>query len=521
MAASNINATALAAALVTEPTSFVQWLPILPVALCLVAGSVLMMMRAHTRRHPFIALPTLALLVIIDAALLFHVATQGPLTVMMGRWVAPFGIAFTVDVTGALFALSSAIVALAGGIYALVDINTSGRRYGFFPFLLVLMAGVSGAFLTGDLFNLYVWFEVLLISSFGMLILGSEREQIDGALKYAILNLIATTLFLITVGLLYSTFGTLNMADIARKADGLRSTAPMMTLATLFTLAFAMKAAAFPVNFWLPASYHTPRIVVSALFGALLTKVGIYSLIRVVVMLMPVESEKLSFVLAILAAATMVLGALGAIAQADTRKLLGFIVISGIGYMLAGIAIGGMQGISATIFYALHSMLLMAALYFVIGIAGRLGGTFALHGLAGLYRRAPAFSFLSLALFFAASGLPPFSGFWPKAMLLKAALDIGAWWLAGSILVAGFLTTIAMARVFLLAYWRMEPTADSAENQTTLSRLAMAPIVILTALIVWFGLFPDPLIRLSQDAATGLLDPTAYITSVFPKEIKP
>jgi len=521
MAASDINATALAAATVTEPTTFAQWLPILPVALCLVASAVLMMMRERTKKHPYVALPALGLLVLTDAALLFHVAIHGPITVMMGRWLPPFGIAFTVDVTGALFALTSAIVALAGGVYALGDINTSGRRYGFFPFLLALMAGVSGAFLTGDIFNLYVWFEVLLISSFGMLILGSEREQIDGALKYAILNLIATTLFLITVGFLYSIFGTLNMADIARKANGLRDTAPLMTLATLFTLAFAMKAAAFPVNFWLPASYHTPRIVVSALFAALLTKVGIYSLIRVVVMLLPVEREQLSLLLGIVACATMVLGALGALAQADTRKLLGFIVISGIGYMLAGIAIGGVQGMSATIFYSLHSMLLMAALYLVIGQAGRMGGSFALHGLAGLYRTAPAFSFLSLGLFFAASGLPPFSGFWPKAMLLKAALDIGAWWLAGGILLAGFFTTIAMARVFLLAYWRAEPSEQPGEKQPALSRTAMAPLVLLTALIVWFGLFPEPLIRLSQDAASGLLDPSAYITSVFPQEHTP
>jgi multicomponent Na+:H+ antiporter subunit D len=521
MAASPINPDAISAAMVAGPTTWVQWLPILPVVLCLMGGAVLLMMREKTRRHAVIALAVLSLLVVLDAMLLFHVATTGPLTVMMGRWVAPFGIAFTVDITGALFALSSAIVALAGGVYALGDINISARRYGFFPFLLVLMAGVSGAFLTGDLFNLYVWFEVLLISSFGMLILGSEREQIDGALKYAILNLIATTLFLLSVGFVYATFGTLNMADIARKANDLRDTAPLLTIASLFTLAFAMKAAAFPVNFWLPASYHTPRIVVSALFAALLTKVGIYSLIRVVVMLLPVERESLSLTLGIVAAATMVLGALGALAQSDTRKMLGFIVISGIGSMLAGIAIGGLQGVSATIFYALHSIMLMAALYFVIGQAGRIVGSFSLHGLAGIYSAAPTFSFVSLALFFAASGLPPFSGFWPKVMLLKAALDIGAWWLAGSILLAGLITTLALARVFLLAYWRSEPQMAAAEHRASIARSTIVPILLLTALVVWFGVFPDRLISLSQDAATGLLDPDGYIASVFPKEIAP
>ena len=187
---------------------------------------------------------------------------------------------------------------MPASLYALSDIDAGGRRFGFFPFLMFLMAGVTGAFLTGDIFNLYVWFEVLLISSFGLLVLGSEREQIDGAMKYAVLNLIGTTLFLIAVGYLYAIFGTLNMADIALKAAGLRDTAPLMTLAALFLLAFAMKAAAFPVNFWLPASYHTPRIVVSALFAGLLTKVGIYALIRVMVMLLPVEREALSLMIA-------------------------------------------------------------------------------------------------------------------------------------------------------------------------------------------------------------------------------
>ncbi len=166
----------------------------------------------------------------------------------------------------------------------------------------------------------------------------------------------------------------------------------------------------------------------------------------------------------------MILGALGALAQPDIRRFLGFVVVSGIGYMLAGIAIGGESGVSAAIFYALHSIVLMTALYLVAGIAARLGRGFSLNGLAGLYAQVPAFAFLSLALFFAGSGLPPFSGFWPKALLVKAALDIGAWWLAAAILVAGFVTTIAFGRVFLLAYWRPAPPQRKAPPSPRPSR---------------------------------------------------
>ena len=514
MAAPSSTPVDLSAALVLAPTTFADWLVVLPIALMIGAGAVLMMIRHRIRLHGTIAICALGALVVLDAALLLKVWSGGPVTMVMGRWLPPFGIAFTVDLFGAAMALAAAVAALAGGIYALRDIDSAGRRYGFYPFLLLLMAGVTGAFLTGDIFNLYVWFEVLLISSFGLLILGSEREQIDGALKYAILNLLGTTLFLIAVGSLYAIFGTLNMADIAEKAAGHRGSAPTVTLGALFILAFAMKAAAFPVNFWLPASYHTPRIVVSALFGGLLTKVGIYALIRVMVMLFPVEREELSLVIAVSAVLTMLLGALGALAQTDLRRMVGFLVIAGIGNMMAGVAIGSQPGISGAILYAVHSIMAMTALYLVAGEAARLGGSFSLATLGGLYVRAPWFSAASLVLFLAVAGLPPFLGLWPKIALVKAALDIGAWWLAGAILVSAFLITLALGRVFLLAYWRPQAGAMPVTGRPGMA--IVLPIGGLTAFVVLFGLFPESLIALTQAAAEGLADPSAYIRSVFP-----
>ena len=523
MAAPTTTPADYAAAYVMEPMTAAHWLAVTPMALCIAFGAILMMIRHRTHWHPPVALTGLALLVLNDVMLLMKVLADGPLTMMMGRWLPPFGIAITVDLTGALLALAAAIVALCGALYAHVEINNSGRRYGFYPLLMLLMAGVSGAFLTGDIFNLYVWFEVLLISSFGLLILGSEREQIDGALKYAVLNLMATTLFLIGVAYLYGIFGTLNMADIAMKVPDYAGTAPLMTLSALFVLAFSMKAAAFPVNFWLPASYHTPRVVVSALFAGLLTKVGVYALLRVMVMLFPVEREALSLVIAVVAALTMVLGAMGALAQNDIRRFLGFVVIAGIGNMMAGVAIGSNLAVGAAIFYALHSILLMTALYLVAGEIARIGGHYRLDRVAGLWAVAPLFGALTLALFFAASGLPPFSGFWPKALLVKASIDIGAWWLAASVLISGFLTTIAFGRVFLFAFWRPATVEEEPEQTAAPAiprgarRWRMAPIIILTGFVVWFGLFPDSLIVISQDAASGLLDPTTYIRSVFPE----
>jgi multicomponent Na+:H+ antiporter subunit D len=378
---------------------------------------------------------------------------------------------------------------------------------------MLMMAGVNGAFLTGDIFNLYVWFEVFLIASFGLLILGSERAQIDGAIKYAILNLLATALFLAATAYLYGAFGTLNMADIATKAAGLRGSAPLMTIAALYTLAFAMKAAAFPLNFWLPASYHTPRIVTAALFGGLLTKIGIYALLRTLVMILPVERLALSGVIEWIAIATMILGAMGALAQNDVRRMFGFLVISGVGVMLSGLAIGSPSSLTGTTLYAVHSMLVMAALYLLAGAINEAGGSFLLTQLGGIYRASPLLTAFAFLLFLAVAGLPPGAGLWPKVMLAKASIDAGIWSLAAAILLSGFLTTIAIGRVFILAFWRDD--AGGAEG-SPVSAATLAPLVALLVPLLIVGILPEQFVRLAGLAASGLVDSTAYVRSVFP-----
>ena len=490
----------LSVAYAMAPLDAADWLIAAPVVWCILIGSVLLMLRKRTDVQPVIAIPALFVLVLMTLGLLVHVVQSGTLTMTMGRWLPPFGISFTVDLLGAFFAATSSLVALGAGIYGRSDVDDTGRRYGFYPFLMLIMAGILGAFLTGDIFNLYVWFEVLLISSFGLLVLGSERKQLDGAVKYAFLNLIATTLFLVATGYLYGLFGTLNMADIAIKAAELRGTAPLMTLVTLYLLAFAMKAAAFPVNFWLPASYHTPRLVVSALFAGLLTKVGIYALLRILGMLFPFEREELSLLIAIAAGLTMVLGVVGALAQNDIRRSLGFLVISGIGVMMAGLALGSPAGLSGAILYAAHSMVVMTALYFAAGLAARLGGSFELTTAGGIYTKNALLAGMTLMLFLSVAGLPPFSGLWPKIMLVKASLDVGAWWLAGSILVTGFLTTITVGRIWVLAYWR--PSPGEAAGEPVPVSLPMGATAALAGLVA-ISIAAGCLARAGHGAGTG------------------
>lgn len=530
MAATADTAIDIGRAMVVEPQAAADWLVIAPIVITLVGGSLCLMSRKSTPAQPWIGLSFLSLLVLSNIFLLRHVLENGVVTMMMGRWLPPFGIAFTVDRTGALLCLVGSIVALAGGVYAVADIRKTQRRYGFFPFLLLLMTGVSGAFLTGDVFNLYVWLEVLLIASFGMLILGSEKVQIDGAVKYALLNLVATNLFLVATGYLYGVFGTLNMADLAIKFAEHPERGPVLTIGCLYILAFAMKAAAFPVNFWLPASYHTPNIVVSAVFAGLLTKVGVYALLRVLMMILSGLHADVTDLLAWIAGLTMVIGALGALAQSDLRRMLGFLVISGIGAMFAGVAVGTTEALSGTILYATHSIIVMTALYLAVGVVGRAGGGFDLRRVGGLYRFDYGFAALFFVLVLAVSGLPPFSGLWPKVILVRASLEAEMGWLAFAILLSGFLTTVALGRVWLYVFWRggAESTPDGALAITgadaralfgvTDQRFMMVPLLGLVLIVVYLGLMPEPVVSLTLEGAASLADPADYLGSVFTRE---
>lgn len=522
MAADSEHLPQIAGAMI-ESTATADWLVVAPVVVPLLTGAFLVMLRKQVGIQAWIGNLCLVLNLVFCAALLWRVAETGPLAMTMGRWLPPFGISFAADLTGVILAATAALVALACGIYATSDIDGTRSRYGFFPFFLLMMAGVNGAFLTGDIFNLYVWFEVLLIASFGLIVLGSEPVQLDGALKYAFLNLVATTLFLIATGYIYGTFGTLNMADLTDRIAQAPDNAPVTTIAALYLMAFAMKAAAFPLNFWLPASYHTPRIVVSAVFAGLLTKVGVYALLRVLVMMFAAERGQFAEWIGWIAIATMLLGVMGALAQNDIRRLVAYLVISGIGAMLAGVALTGPHALPGAIFYAAHSMIVMAGLFLAAGVIGTRAGTFDLRALGGFYAASPWLAGAFLVMCFSVAGLPPLSGFWPKIMLVKGALLPGAWWLAAAILVSALLTSMAIIRVWLFAFWRGGPegTRDGAEAwslpplEGSAKFASAASIAILLGATVLLGVLPENLVDLSGEAARGLITPQPYVDAVF------
>jgi multicomponent Na+:H+ antiporter subunit D len=378
-----------------------------------------------------------------------------------------------------------------------------------------MLAGVTGAFLTGDIFNLYVWFEVLLIGSFGLLVLGGRKDQLEGALKYATLNLLATTFFFIATGLLYGLTGTLNMADLAGKVTAVENRGLVNAVAALYLLAFGMKAAAFPLFFWLPASYHTPQPGVSAIFGGLLTKVGVYALIRTFTLIFPLDGGVFNDALFWIAGLTILFGGMGALAQNDLRRLVAFTVVGGIGYMLAGLGLGTPAALSGGLFYMVHSMLISTGLFMAVGIAGRIGGGYDVTTLAGIYRAMPVFAGLFLLGAFIVAGIPPFTGFWPKVVLVQASLAVGVPWLTVAILIGGFLTTLALAKAYALAFWRDRPEDASPPTmeEPLASRLAPTAAIIVGAAVL--GLYAGPLAGFTSAVAEALLDPAAYVATVL------
>lgn len=503
-------------AMLASSTSLSTWLAVVPILAPIVGSALTLMLRSRTPWQGPIALAALSVAAVGSFLLNLEVAVGGPVVMAAGNWLPPFGIVLAVDRLGALFVLATTVVGLVGLAYARRDIDEDGTAFGFYTLYCLLIGGVCGTFSTGDIFNLYVWFEVFLVSSFGLMVLGGERLQLDGAVKYGVLNLIATTIFLIAVGALYGFTGTLNMADI-RGVIAASPGGPLATVGALFVMAFAMKAAAFPLHFWLPASYHTPKVVVAALFAGLLTKVGIYSLMRVMIMLYGAEGTLFLPIVGWIGVATAILGALCALAEANLRRMAAFIVISGIGVMLIGFGLGTAAGLTGAIVYAVHSILAMTGLFLAVGAAERLGGETTRSG-GDLYATHAVVTALFLVFAFAASGLPPFSGFWPKLMLVQASLDVsGAAGIAGAVgvILSGFLTTVCVGKAWALVYLRPRETEPSVAAASETSAGLRTPLVLLGALVVVLGLFPRALIEPARDGAAGLLDPAAYVERVL------
>ncbi|KAA9395357.1 Na+/H+ antiporter subunit D [Kocuria coralli] len=518
-------------------------------------GAALSLVLVHRNRmQRTVAIGFLALSLVIEILVLIQSWDAEPTAVNLGGWDAPFGIVLMVDQLSAVMLVVSSIVSLAVLIYAtgqgVADGDAEGPISIFYPTFLILVAGVSNAFLAGDLFNLYVGFEIFLVASYVLMTMGGTTQRIRAGVTYVVVSIISSVLFLIAIGMIYAATGTVNMADLSVKLADL-PVGTQMQLHLMLLIAFGIKAAVFPLSFWLPDSYPTASAPVTAVFAGLLTKVGVYAIIRTETLLF--TGDRISTLLMWVSLLTMVVGILGALAQIDIKRMLSFTLVSHIGYMIFGIAVGTDAAYAAVVYYVAHHIIIQTSLFLVAGLIERRGGSTNTDRLGGLARLAPVLAMLYIVPALNLGGIPPFSGFLGKIGLFQAGVDVATWQtyvvIAGAVL-ASLLTLIAMMRVWNRVFLRtpddadfpdpvlLAPTreghwgagahqtltarnGDPAQRVSLLPRLMVWPTTILVVVGVGLTVFAGPLFKVSENAAANLGNPGAYVEAVFGPEGTP
>ncbi|USQ80039.1 Na+/H+ antiporter subunit D [Ornithinimicrobium faecis] len=508
-----------------------SWLVPLPVVLPLVGAGINLAAAGRTRVQRIVSMTTLTVILLITMVLLFAADQRGPQVVQVGGWAPTEGVVLIVDRLSALMVIVSVVVTMAVLRYSIGQGRSSFDNESdghaplpvFHPTMLVLSAGVSTTFISGDLFHMYVGFEMLLAASFVLLTLGGTEARVRAGVTYVFVSLLSSMLFLIAIAMIYSATGTVNLAVLADRLDQI-PTDTAVVLHVLLILGFCVKAAVFPMSGWLPDSYPTAPAPVTAVFAGLLTKVGIYALIRTQTLLFP--DGTLNNVLMWAALLTMLVGILGAVTQDDIKRMLSFTLVSHIGYLLFGIALGSPAGMSAAIFYVLHHITIQTTLFLVTGLVERVGGTTASSHLGGLAKISPLLGILFFVPAMNLAGIPPFSGFLGKVGLMQAGVAEGGWLpmvlVAGSV-VTSLLTLYAVARVWGRAFWGAAPRADEGMTYTPAStgngRAMGAGVVLPTVSLVAFGLaltfVAGPLFEITDRASLDLLLREPYLIAVL------
>ena len=443
---------------------------IVPILLPMFAGSLLLFgARLSMPVKRMISFAVVSVLVVLSFWLLAE-ANSGDLTVYsLGNWPAPFGIILMLDRLSALMLVVTAVLSFFAMFYAMRGDDERGRNFhALFQFQLM---GINGAFLTGDLFNLFVFFEILLIASYSLLLHGGGSERVKSGLHYVVLNLVGSSFFLIAVGVLYGITGTLNMADMAlRVAEAGPQEAPLLGAAGMLLLVvFGLKAAFLPLYFWLPRAYAAASAPVAALF-AVMTKVGLYSILRVYTLIFGDDAGPLANMaqdwLWPLALLTIGLGAIGALAARNLHRLIAYLVVVSVGTLLAGIALGTADSLTAALYYLVHSTWISAGLFLLADLISRQRGVKTTELIQGAELQNP---YLLGSLFFigaiSIAGLPPFSGFLGKILLLRSVdPDLQGLFLWPTVLIGGLMTMIALSRAGSMLFWRVGVSQlDSAE----------------------------------------------------------
>jgi multicomponent Na+:H+ antiporter subunit D len=489
----------------------------IPIVLPLVGAALSVLVGRSRWAQRVVGITVLAALVVVSVVLLVEVDRNGTLVAEAGGWPAPLGITLVADRFATILLVVAEIVLLAVLVYAIGEPGAERNHVGFQSVYLVLAAGIGASFLTGDLFNLFVAFEMMLTASYVLLTLGGTREQVRSGMTYVVISLIASTLFVTALALLYSSTGTVNMADLANRLGELPSGVRTM-FAVLLLVVFGIKAAVFPLFFWLPDSYPSAPSPITAVFAGLLTKVGVYAIVRTQLLLFPDDSRPATLLLAV-AATTMVIGVLGAIAQDDIRRILSFTIISQIGYMVMGLGFFTVAGIAAVVYSMLHHIIVKTSLFLVGGLIEHSSGSSRLSRIGGMVRTTPVLAAMFLVAALGLAGIPPLSGFISKYGLIDAGVAARQYPVVAVSLVVSLLTLFAMMRIWMGAFWSPPeeggPPAPPSVNRAGGPALMVTPTAVLVAATLAVAVAAGPLYSLSQRAAAELLDRQAYIDKVL------
>lgn len=486
----------------------------LPIVVPLFAAALTVMFGRWRAVQRVIALAALSGVVGVSIALLVQADDEAIITMDAGGWAAPLGITLVVDRLAAMMLVTSSAMLLVVLIYAIGQRDVERRHAGFHPIYLVLASGVSASFITGDMFNLFVAFEMMLAASYVLLTLGGRPDQVRSGMTYVVISLVASSLFITALALLYAATGTVNMADLAERlpelADGVR-----VGFSLLLILVFGIKAGLFPLFFWLPDSYPTAPGPVTAIFAGLLTKVGVYAIIRTQTLLFSFDAQQ-GTVLLVVGGLTMLAGVLGALAQDDLRRALSFHIVGQIGYMIFGLGLFTVAGVTAVVFYIVQTILVKTNLFLVAGLVDRYAGSSRISHVGGLARSAPIIAVCFAVPALSLAGLPPSSGFAGKFALVDAGLADEQWVIVGVALLVSLLTLFSMTKIWAGMFWgdpEVEPVAP--DPRAGGPGLMVAATSITVALSVAYVIFAGPIYGLAERAGNDLMNPSVYIDAVL------
>lgn len=497
---------------------------ILPVIVQLFLAIFLLMFWRKVAHQRILSVVGSVISLIISIGLFAKVWNQGILVMQASNWQAPFGIVFVADAFSSTMVLLTSIAGLAVSLFSTVAISRQRTQFGYYPVFHLLIMGLIGAFLTGDIFNLYVWFEVIIISSFVLLTLGGRKGQIEGAVKYMAMNILASMIFLTGIGLLYGITGTLNMADLSIKVPMVQNRTLINLTAVFFIVGFGIKSAIFPLYFWLPSSYHTPPSAVAAIFGGLLTKVGVYALYRTFTLIF-VPDEFLRNLFVFLAVLTILTGSFGAVNKHNIRRLFSYLIVCHIGFTIGGLGLFNEVAIMGAIFYLIHDIMVKTNLFMVSGLIRSISGTVNMDKLGGFYANWPKLSLLMAVVLFSLVGIPPLSGFWPKIYLFEGSFMNNSYYLIGALIIGSFVTLYTIAKLWAAVFWKPKPEEENTiESVSSLDYVtwdkfkrvrAVLPIILLASVSVYIGLGAEHIIVLVKRIASEMMDTSVYINAVL------